>query len=90
MVRSDTAWTAAAAAYTAAKRVAEEHAERLDAAKAALVTLAAHPMETGSGVSVTRYWKAGNVDYKRVPELKGMCLDAYRAKSREEVRISVG
>jgi hypothetical protein len=39
-------------------------------------------------VSVTRYWKAGNVDYKRVVELKGVDLERYRGKGREEVRVS--
>jgi len=90
VVRSDAAWSAAATAYTAAKRAAEEQSERLDAAKAALVALAAHPRESGAGVSVTRFWKAGNVDYKRVPELGGVDLNGYRGKAREEVRVSVG
>jgi hypothetical protein len=38
---------------------------------------------------VTRYWKAGSVDYRRVSELKGVDLDVYRGKCREEVRIVV-
>jgi hypothetical protein len=41
-------------------------------------------------VSVTRFWKAGNVDYKKVVELKGIDLEAYRGTAREEVRLSVG
>jgi hypothetical protein len=56
---------------------------------AALVGLAIHPKETGAGVSVTRFWKAGNVDYRRVPELKGVDLSVYKGKAREEVRIIV-
>jgi hypothetical protein len=28
------------------------------------------------------------VDYKKVPELAGVELDAYRGKAREEVRVS--
>jgi hypothetical protein len=52
------------------------------------VALAAHPREQGAGVSVTRYWKAGNVDYKKVPQLQGVDLDAYRGKAREEVRVT--
>ena len=32
--------------------------------------LTSHPSETGCGVTVTRYWKAGTIDYKKVPELK--------------------
>lgn len=38
--------------------------------------------------AATRFWKAGNIDYKRVPALKGVDLDAYRGKPREEVRVS--
>ena len=32
----------------------------------ALITIAQHPREQGAGVTVTRFWKAGNVDYKKV------------------------
>ena len=41
-------------------------------------------------MSVTRYWKAGNVDYKKVVELQGVDLERYRGKAREEVRVTVG
>jgi len=52
------------------------------------VALAAHPREQGAGVSVTRYWKAGNIDYERVVELRGVDLEQYRGKGREEVRVT--
>jgi len=42
----------------------------------------------GAGVTVTRFWKAGSVDYKKVVELKGVDLSAYRGKAREEVRVT--
>jgi hypothetical protein len=29
-------------------------------------------------VSVTRFWKAGSVDYKKVVELRGVDLEQYR------------
>jgi putative phage-type endonuclease len=89
VVRADLAWSAAAGIYAAVKREAEAAAERLETARAALVALAVHPRETGAGVAVTRFWKAGNVDYKRVPGLQGVDLNAYRGKAREEVRITV-
>jgi hypothetical protein len=38
---------------------------------------------------VTRYWKTGNVDYKKVVELRGVDLEAYRGKGREEVRVTM-
>jgi putative phage-type endonuclease len=88
--RNDDAWALAASSFAQAKRQADSAAEALDAARIALVALAQHPREQGAGVSVTRFWKAGNVDYKKVPQLKGVDLDAYRGKSREEVRVSLG
>jgi putative phage-type endonuclease len=90
VVRMDADWQAAAERYMQLKAEADALALRLDEAKAALVGLASHPSESGFGVSVTRYWKAGSVDYSRVPELQGIDLDAYRGKGRTEVRVTVG
>ena len=47
-----------------------------------------HAKEQGGGVSVTRLWKRGNIDYKRVPELRGVDLEPYRQSGREETRIT--
>ena len=46
-----------------------------------------HPREQGAGVAVTRYWKAGNVAYAKIPALQGLDLSCYRGKAREEVRV---
>ena len=89
VIRTDTAWSEAAEAYTAVKREAEAMTLRLEAARQAVIALAQHPREQGAGVTVTRFWKQGNVDYKRVPALQGLDLDLYRGKTREEVRVSV-
>ncbi len=86
--RDDAAWAKAAQDYAQAKQAATASDEALDRAKAALVSLAAHPRECGAGVSVTRYWKVGSVDYKRVVELRGVDLEQYRGKGREEVRVT--
>jgi len=88
--RGDEAWRSAAAAYLQAKRQAEVSAAAADEAKAALVALASHPSESGAGVSVTQFWKKGAVDYKRVPQLKGVDLESYRKESRLEVRVAAG
>ena len=86
--RDDAVWAKAAQEYALAKRAAQASDEALERAKEALVALAAHPREQGAGVSVTRFWKAGAVDYKRVVELKGLDLEQYRGKGREEVRVT--
>jgi putative phage-type endonuclease len=86
--RDDALWATAAQTYLVAKQAAIASDEALDRAKAALVALAGHPREQGAGVSVTRYWKAGAVDYKKVVELRGVDLEQYRARGREEVRVT--
>lgn len=78
--REDAAWSQAAQAYLEAKRQADAADEALEAARKALVGLLRHPRESGVGVNVVRMWKAGSVDYKRVPELKGVNLDRYGGK----------
>ena len=87
--RDDPAWSQAALYFIDAKRQADAADEALDKAKKALVALTRHPKEQGAGVSVTRLCKAGNIDYKRVPELGAVNLDRYRGEGRQEVRISV-
>ena len=54
-----------------------------------LMGLANHAKEQGGGVSVTRLWKRGSVDYKRVPARAGVNLEQYRGLAREEVRVTV-
>jgi len=89
VMREDGAWTAAARTFSEAKAAVDSADAVLALARESLVALALHPRETGGGVSVTRFWKAGAVAYAKVPELKGLDLSAYRGKSREEVRVSL-
>lgn len=87
VLRDDAPWTKAAKAFTEAKRAADLADAAVANARDALVNLAGHPREQGAGVTVTRYWKAGNVDYKKIPTLQGLDLSLYRGKAREEVRV---
>lgn len=89
VLRDDAAWTQAAQAFSQAKHAADQADKAVTKAREALVALARHPKEQGAGVSVTRFWKAGNVDYKRIPALQGLDLSCYRGKLREEVRVVV-
>ena len=63
--------------------------EYLDAAKQKLVALAAHNNGSGCGVAVTRFWKAGSVDYKKAPELQAIDLERYRGSGRVETRVPI-
>jgi putative phage-type endonuclease len=87
--RTDAEWTMAAKTFVAAKEAVEAATARLEAARSALTGLTSHTSEKGAGVAVARFWKAGSIDYKQVPELAGVDLEKYRAPSREEVRVSI-
>lgn len=87
--REDAEWVAAATAFSAAKLAADLADDVVAKAREALVALAQHPKESGGGVSVTRFWKQGSISYAKVPELKGIELDKYRGKTREEVRVTM-
>lgn len=89
LIRSDAAWRTAAERYVQLKAECDAVTAKLDEAKATLLGLAHHPAESGCGVSVTRFWKQGAVDYKKVPELAGVDLNAYRKKGGFETRVAV-
>ena len=88
-MRDDPEWLSAAAAYLELRTAYDGLVTNLDEAKARLVGLTNHAKEQGGGISVTRFWKRGNVDYKRVPELAGIDLEQYRSAAREEVRLAI-
>ena len=89
LVREDPEWQAAARDFVMLKTAADETAQRLQEAKQRLIDLACHTTEHGCGVSVSRFWKTGVIDYKRVPQLAGVDLEQYRAAAREETRVTV-
>ena len=88
VLRADSAWAEAAGQYLRAKRAAETSTEALERARDVLTGLAAHPRESGAGVTVTRFWKQGSVDYKKIPALRGLDVTPYRGATREEVRVT--
>jgi predicted phage-related endonuclease len=88
-MRDDPEWLEAAAEYVALRTAYDELSAKCDEMKARLVGLASHAKEQGGGVSLTRAWKRGSIDYKRIPELVGLDLEQYRAAPREETRITL-
>ena len=87
--RDDREWFDAAGRYLEARRRSDQADEELECARKALVALAEHPSERGAGVIVSRYFRRGAIEYKRIPALSGVDLDAYRGAGGEEVRVSV-
>ena len=87
--RDDAGWAKAARAYIDARRATDEGQRALDEAKAQLIALTDHTSETGSEVTVTRYWRKGTIDYSKIEELRAMDLERYRGAPRLETRVSV-
>jgi putative phage-type endonuclease len=79
----DEEWLSNAAEYAEAKAEFEAAKERMDSAKASLLAIAKGQDRkcTGGGVMAYKSERKGNVNYKKVPELKGVDLDGYRGKS---------
>ena len=89
VTRQDADWQQAAEAYLRCKADCDDAEAKAQDAKTKLIALTTHSRESGYGVSVTKYWKQGNVDYKKVPQLQSVDLELYRGKMREEVRVTV-
>lgn len=60
-----------------------------DAADNCLKVIARDRNIQGFGTKVTRYFRKGSVDYKGIPELKGVDLEAYRKPATENTRITI-
>jgi hypothetical protein len=88
-MRDDPEWLGAAAAYLELRAASEVLSTKLDEAKARLVGLASHAKEQGGGLSVTRFWKKGAVEYRRTPGITKLDLEQFRAAPREEIRITL-
>jgi len=87
--RSDTSCKDAAVTFAQAKLAADAADLALTAARDSLVKLAVHPRESGVGVTVTKFGRAGSVTHAKIPALQGLDLSQWRGKSREEVRASM-
>jgi putative phage-type endonuclease len=88
-LRDDPEWLEAATAYLELRTAYEELSAKVDAARERLIAQATHAREQGGGVSVTRLWKRGNIDYKKIPELAGVDLEPFRGAGRQEVRVQL-
>ena len=86
--RDDAEWAEAAQAYIEARRAADTVQRTLDEARGRLIALTSHSSESGCGVSVTRFWKKGSIEYSKIEALRAMDLEPYRGAPREETRVS--
>lgn len=88
MNRTDPQWTRAAKSWLKAHEAAEKAKLTLEKARFRLLLLAAGASAKGDGVAVTRYFRAGTIDYGRIPELAGVALDEYRKAGEWQFRVT--
>jgi hypothetical protein len=87
--RADDAWHYLAQSFVAQKKIVERETEILDQIKKDLIEAATSDKSRGAGVSVIKSERVGNVNYKSVPELKGVDLEKYRSKPIEVWTVSL-
>lgn len=86
--REDAEWAAAAQAWREAKQRLDEAKTAEAEARKALLALAGEQSTVGAGVKATRYFVAGNVDYKRAAEDAGVDLSKYQKPGRWQWRLT--
>ena len=83
-MESDQQFKQLEALYLEALEIKKTTEENLKDIKANLDELmGSHKRVKGSSLKLTKYERKGNVNYKKVPELKGVDLEPYRGKSIE-------
>lgn len=90
-IRDDDAWNTEAAYFTAAKRQADYYAKLADEHRASLIELAGNESASGMGIKLTRFEKAGSVDYKKALSILAADADIepFRKASTTETRITI-
>lgn len=71
---------AAAAEWIACRRALTAAQEKESKAKAKLLDLTDDGNCFGGGVKCSKFKRKGSIDYKKIPELKGVDIDKYRGK----------
>lgn len=82
-IQASQTWCEKAARYADITAKIKEAEKDQAALKQELLDMAEGERVRGAGLTLVKSVRQGNVDYKKVPELAGVNLDAYRGKSTE-------
>jgi putative phage-type endonuclease len=85
--KSDEEWTQLSSSWLECNRQLEFYKEEEERIRERLIELSDKNNCRGGGIMLSRVVRKGNVDYKAVPELKTVNLDAYRKQSIEMWRL---
>ncbi len=81
-------WKFAVSDYLNAVENAARMKKALDDAKAKVLELSGERNTIGAGLRVTRFYRQGAVDYKKVPQLTDVDLEGFRKKGTYQNKIS--
>ena len=87
--RDDEAWINLVDEYLKVKYDLEPLIEKEKELKKQLYDLAGDNSAEGNGIRVSRFFKKGNVDYKKVPELEGVDLEQYRKTGKVQYSLNM-
>jgi len=82
-IQASQTWCDKAAEYAAITKKIKDAEKDQAALKQELLLLGEGEKVKGAGLTLVKSVRVGNVDYKKIPELKGIDLDQYRAASTE-------
>lgn len=89
VARTDPEWLTLARQYHHAKQALEAAQQEVDQISERIKLTSKGSKQYGAGMTVTRYLKKGNVNYKAIPELKALNLDHYRDAPSWQHRITL-
>jgi hypothetical protein len=81
-------WRSAVSAWKIIKDRMKEDEELEKICREGLIYLSNGKSSKGCGISLTKVFKKGNIDYSKIPELKGVDLEKYRKPIQESWRIN--
>lgn len=85
--KSDEQWLNAACEWIAIQKQMESLQQKEESLRGQLISLSQNQNSAGGGVRVSKLTRKGNVDYKKIPELKVVNLDDYRKDPVEYWKI---
>jgi putative phage-type endonuclease len=86
--RNDREWTDLSASWIECNKQLDLYKQEEERLREGLIELSGKTNCRGAGITLSRVIRKGNVDYKAIPELKTVNLDAYRKQSIEMWRLT--
>lgn len=86
--RNDTLWTDCAMRWKSVTEAIKQLEKEEEELRKQLVFLSGESNTKGGGISLCQVQRKGNVDYTKIPELKGIDLDKYRKESITSWRLT--